>query len=430
MSAHQPSTSQPALAFMTYWCTTWLLANTLTSGHAADALVSWQRVYYDPVPVFDDLGFHAVTYGGGTFAAVGIDVAVSTDGTTWKRFPRPCQTLLLSIAHGAGRFVAVGGAVSLAGGGQELDPSAIVTSKDGLAWTTVLEEHLESDEADPLGWRQFVLTDVAWAGDHFVAVGHGVGTLIMTSADGLTWDRVTSTVQPYCESIAYGQGIYVVVGGRVLTSMDCLNWTSQTLGSVGDYDFLGRVRYGQSVFVLSGINPSRLFTSRDGYNWTLAWEDDAGNSPSGIAFGVHSSVCVGTGADSGPLVLTAARDAQWSRQDVRALVPTQPNASGYLPLTDVAFGDGRYVAVGWSHLILLGIEASGPPVLSCPRLDRMGVVEFDVAANPYTPMRIEASEDLVDWFTVTNVVSQSTSVQVTDATPAFVRARFYRAVSE
>jgi hypothetical protein len=107
-----------------------------------------------------------------------------------------------------------------------------------------------------------------------------------------------------------------------------------------------------------------------------------------------------------------------------------PNTSGYLPLADVAFGDGRYVAAGWSQLILLGIETSGPPILSRPRLDPMGVVEFALAASPNTPMRIEASENLVDWFTITNVVSQSTSVQITDATSGFLRARFYRAISE
>jgi hypothetical protein len=59
-------------------------------------------MYYDPVTVPDDWGLHGVTYGNGTFAAVGIDVAVSEDGTTWKRFQRPCETLLLSIAYGAG----------------------------------------------------------------------------------------------------------------------------------------------------------------------------------------------------------------------------------------------------------------------------------------------------------------------------------------
>jgi len=132
---------------LTRFCTVignvFLLTVAMAAFEVDGASVAWERVYYDPIPGDAGIGLRGVTYGNGWFVAVGIDIAISTDDTTWQRFPRPCQSLLLNVTYGGGKFVAVGGAMN--GGGSGVDPvsipSDIIVSDDGVHWTKVMEEY-------------------------------------------------------------------------------------------------------------------------------------------------------------------------------------------------------------------------------------------------------------------------------------------------
>jgi hypothetical protein len=416
--------------FLTCLALTWLLSTAVPFGSGCGAPITWERVYYDPVPTtVDDWGLSGVSYGNGLFVAVGIDIAVSSDGRAWNRLSRPSRTLLLNVAYGAGRFVAVGGAISLAPTGQDLDPSAIVVSEDGLEWRTVLQENLESAEEDATGSRRFVLTDVVWAVDRFVAVGFGAGTMLLTSTNGIHWNNVSSAIQPYCESITYGQGTFVVIGNQVRTSPDSLNWNPVLDFPGPDYDFLGAVRYGKGWFVMTAVAPGRVFTSRDGSNWSVAWQEPGVGWPHGIAFGRESYVCVGGTDNQRPFVLAAGKDMVWEPQDVSSLVsaPTTPSP---LALSDVVYGEGHFVAVGMAHLILLGTELSTPPALSEPQINSEGPVEFFLSTSPGDRYWVEISEDLMTWAPLAEGTSNSPSVRILDSTGSHDRARFYRAMIE
>src|SRR5262245_58802740 len=74
--------------------------------HAAHPLDNWYTRYTNSSPT---IAFTDVTYGNGTFVAVGNSglIATSADGRNWTT-NQPVLTPLRSVAFGAGHFAAVG----------------------------------------------------------------------------------------------------------------------------------------------------------------------------------------------------------------------------------------------------------------------------------------------------------------------------------
>jgi hypothetical protein len=143
------------------------------------------------------------------------------DQWTWRN-PLPQGNSLLGIAYGKNQFVAVGA-------------GTILTSPDGATWTT---------RVNPPGND---LTCVAYGNDLFVAVGAdfsaGIGPnsisgcTILTSPDGITWTSRTSGTPNGLTGIAYGNHQFVAVGpgepeATILTSPDGINWTKRTCPTI------------------------------------------------------------------------------------------------------------------------------------------------------------------------------------------------------
>jgi hypothetical protein len=103
----------------------------------------------------------------------------------------------------------------------------------------------------------------------------------MTSPDGINWTSRTSASDNTWNSIAYGNGLWVVVsytgtGDRVMTSPDGINWTSRTSASDNEWK---SVSYGNGLWVAVSANGTnnRVMTSPDGINWTS--RTSAANDP-------------------------------------------------------------------------------------------------------------------------------------------------------
>lgn len=193
--------------------------------------------------------------------------------------------LTAAYAPGTGRVVAGGF------GGDILTKAGV-----GGVWTTV---RLPTD----------VISEVVWTGSEFVAAGRG---WIGQSTDGLVWSPVPKVasdklytalahgsemvvalsgtevlvrVDPLrskwrkhklragkdaygnplpMNDIAYGRGLFVVVGprGTIATSRDAKKWTSWSVGTEESINF---VEFTGSFFVACGENV--LLTSTDGLNW-------------------------------------------------------------------------------------------------------------------------------------------------------------------
>jgi len=187
-------------------------------------------------------GFVAIGTDGYSFHAGmerGSAIWTSTDGTRWSRLPSsaiPSGIAMNSVAHGDGRYIAVGEA--LPPGGSPTRPIApIWTSSDGVHW-----QMIPASTAVP---ADATLPRVVWTGSAFVAVGERptIGAFAWRSSDGLTW---RSTDLPTGAAPGSPQ---VVVDDDALTPTTLL-----AVGSVTD---------------AAGVNHPVVWESADGAVWRL-----------------------------------------------------------------------------------------------------------------------------------------------------------------
>ena len=264
------------------------------------------------------ISLNYAAYAGGQWVALstGGVVLLSADGVSWSRQNTPVTTQLTGAAFGGGGYVVVG----LAG--------KILTSPDGQRWT----ERTSGVTSD--------LRAVTYSGGTFVAVG--ASGVILTSGDGQTWTRRTSGVTGALYAATYAKGSFIVGGdnGAVLTSVNGVAWSAVSLGS----------RTSGLVAAASGDGEA-LLVGRDGEVYTAvsatSWQRRSagtGDSRTAVAFGGGKFVAVGAATDSrgagAPAVtpISVSSDGvTWSRAN--------PNAA-FGNLTDVAYGNGRFIAVG------------------------------------------------------------------------------------
>jgi len=235
--------------------------------------------------------------------------------------------------------------------------------------------------ADPLdSWtvRKFGnnnYSSVAYGGGQFVVAGHdtnGIG-VIVTSADGASWTPANFETTRAVNDVTYGKGQFVAVGdnGTILRSSDGTNWTKSVSETT---NLLTSVAYGNDQFIATGFTSSALtstdgtnwisirmalfppttiryaadefillsitsiLTSTNGGNWTYRFHANPGTSYLDVAFGNGRFVAVGSGADVGGSgnIATSPDAITWSPLDTGS-----DNV-----LYSVAFGGGRFVSVG------------------------------------------------------------------------------------
>jgi hypothetical protein len=179
--------------------------------------------------------FTGITYGNDRFVLIGDNhhdyntgldttaaVFISSNGVTWTRGESGTRYSLSAIAYGNGLFVAVG--------------FGIVTSEDGIIWTTVTSTD-----------SRISLTGIAFGNDRFVAVG---GNIALTSPNGTTWTRYDLGAGNFASSITYGNGLFVAVGAKmILASPDGITWTPHSSGTAND---LLTIAFANDRFVAVG----------------------------------------------------------------------------------------------------------------------------------------------------------------------------------
>jgi hypothetical protein len=180
-------------------------------------------------------------------------------GFTWESALSVPTGEWVSVAYGNGTFVAVSSTPN--------STQAIMTSPDGLTWTL---------QTTPAG-KTF--SRITYGGGLFVVVGsqNVVSTSqIMTSPDGITW---TVQTHPSCNlaSIAYGNGIYVVInqgsGGSAstnddtLVSSDGITWVLNASAVPSETNFR-QIHFYDGYFITSGILESNILYSTDGITWS------------------------------------------------------------------------------------------------------------------------------------------------------------------
>jgi uncharacterized delta-60 repeat protein len=227
-----------------------------------------------------DRNLWSVCYGGGQFVAVGEGgtILTSPDGLAWTRRNSGNTLWLVGACHGNGLFVVVG------------DQGTILTSGDGVTWTTRRSGgtrinavaygngfFLAVDEGGG-SWRSFdgvswTGSSTHWGGTQLRGIVHVPPAFVVTGASGriqVTNDGVAWTTRPidttaFIESIAYGRGLYVVLGAANLTytSRDTVNWTPQQNAPA----YFHGVGYFNDQFV-GATDKGFIVTSTDGTSWT------------------------------------------------------------------------------------------------------------------------------------------------------------------
>ncbi len=228
------------------------------------------------------------------------EVLPDDSGTKWTRLDVSPPNILLGIARNSVQYVAVG-----MGG-------SVMTSPDLNNWLVRNSGVMHN------------LSSIASSGSRFVAVGDSaIGEpIVISSTDGVTW------------SVHYLGGS---CGANTCASPSMLSkviWTGTQFIAVG-----------QEIIYPGGTTYALILTSPDGLNWTqravqaivLGSGSDSGMTS--VAWSGNLLVAVGISGDGHPAAWSSTEAEVWTLRAV-------PGYAGQ-NLLDVAWGNGRFVAVGW-----------------------------------------------------------------------------------
>lgn len=198
--------------------------------------------------------WNGIAYGNGRYVVVGDNgyVTSSTDGITWET-PKAITgaNRWFSVAFGKGKFVAI----------DWYAPCNVMTSTDGINWTK------QSNKLPHVNNRYY--DAVRFCNGMFIAVG---AAQISTSANGITWTRTWLNSGMYIpRDIAYGNGKYVtgIGGANVLTSSDGITWTmKQHQCLLGNYYIYG-IAFGNGIFVMVGNKGITARSTDGGETWEI-----------------------------------------------------------------------------------------------------------------------------------------------------------------
>lgn len=340
----------------------------------------------------------AVAYGAGRFVAVGQGGVrlSSSNGADWAVAPAGLETNFHSVAHGAGLFVAVG-----AGG-------TVHTSADGENWVA-------RDSNTTNG-----LLCVRWVKDRFLASG-GLGTLL-SSTNGVDWLAWDSGTPNQLTGIAYGAGLFVVVGqtnthlSTILRSTNGETWSAQEVAFGSFYDLI----YHGDRFLALNIR-GRVNVSTNGQDWTGVFSTVNSSYNFAIAHVHDRFLAVGGPFIGGNQKIVSSPDGfAWK------LHPITFSHSG--TLRGVAVGNNTAVAVGDGGLI---IQSDSLFRLHAGMTLPGGGREWILHGEAGRPYRFQYSSEATGapWLDLTNFLSTNDVITLRDPLPPSPTNRFYRVVT-
>jgi hypothetical protein len=206
--------------------------------------------------------------------------------------------------------------------------------------------------ADLSSWHLRNMSLEAAASGNGIYVAVGEDGFIMRSIDGTTWTIVSSVVGDDLWDVAYGNGVFVAVGGNtVFVSDDGLTWNEYTPPT----DFSSySITFGNGIFVAIDSNPNSVFISNNGINWGLPVTLPSDTTLTDISYGDNLFVVVGYNGT----VVTSPDGTSWTLET--------SNTTKTLWQVTYGTGPGVYVIVGESGTVLTSpnghawtVQASG-----------------------------------------------------------------------
>lgn len=176
-------------------------------------------------------------------------------------------------------------------------------------------------------------------------VGVGRDGIIYYSPDGRGWKKSRPShlaVRATFREVSYGNGRFIAIGDRISVSMDGVSWNTHVHLTC---NLLNSLAYGNDQWICVGENGLKMSSVDGGATWSDGVAMFGGDYRA-VAFGEGVFVAVGDTLSGEGFVNTTRDGEEWSGERV-----------GGSPLWDVAFGDGRFVAVdldGYAHISVDG----------------------------------------------------------------------------
>ncbi|UFH52715.1 T9SS type A sorting domain-containing protein [Spirosoma sp. KNUC1025] len=175
----------------------------------------------------------------------------------------------------------------------------------------------------------------------------GTNGIILGSSDGgYSWSIKTSPTTNTLNDITYGNSLYVAVGNNstILTSPDGTTWTVRYANTPVPVTLRG-VTYSGGQFVAVGYG-GVVLTSLNGISWTMR-QTNSGAALEDVAYGNGKYVAVGGYPNNHKLISTDG--ITWTAQ--------APTYDTNYNLYDITFGNGQFVAVGYNGTVLTSPNA-------------------------------------------------------------------------
>ena len=302
----------------------------------------------------------AVTRGG--FVCLP-ELGVVPYGQVWTYNGIAAVPDLEDVAYGSNLFVAIG---SL---------GTIYSSPDAITWTL---------RVPPGGPGAGTFRGIAYANGRFIVVGY-LSYPVIYSDDGINWSTPTTPPGGPCESVAYGNGVWVAVGqSRTRVSSDNgVTWTTGIIDSAlltatditfgnGIFSivtsgtmfvsgiitttvngtsllntftpatgYFSSIAFGNQVFVALKSD-GQIYTSGDAVTWTLAYSTINGATWTSVTFGNGRFVAVA--------ITTAFNNIMYSISGTEWTQLAAATSSSFFGITH---GNGLYVAVGYDGATML-----------------------------------------------------------------------------
>lgn len=147
-------------------------------------------------------------------------------------------------------------------------------STNGLSWTSV-QSNFPSNAAQIGG--------IAYGNGVWLAVAGSNTSIMRKSTDSINWTTVNglNLLQQYSQSIAYGNGTWIVPGNRQrwAKTTDLITWTTENINFGNSNASIAKINYDNNIW-LFGTNRGQVYRSTDAITWT-------GKSLFGIANSVN-----------------------------------------------------------------------------------------------------------------------------------------------
>ena len=179
----------------------------------------------------------------------------------------------------------------------------------------------------------------------FVAIANGSTNnsyLLASSAVGAAWTAGSALTTSTMVGIAYGNGLFVTVGGTASASSSTtgITWVSRTLPTLGSGTY-SAVTYGNGYFVAISTGSNATAVSTNGTSWIAGGNLPSSTTWTSVAYGNGRFVAVAQGT----LANTPSRTVAYSINNGTTWTAANPGMPTSSIWTKVKYAQGLFVAL-------------------------------------------------------------------------------------